>query len=282
MHLPGEVCHSDNKCYSSGLTYEQDCSADNEDNVDARCTSGKCRSSDNTCGCTSSDHCSSGEVCHTDNKCYSSDLSHGESCLVNGDRVEVRCASDLCFEDNTCGCTSNDHCPSDQACYSGINGDNKCYSRPRSVSSSSSCAVSAGAVSNGSAGDLIVADNGNLILINSNGIITDVSAQFARDATITFENINSFIIAPGQTVNVQGTLIVNGKRIQIDGELNGSGGGYAGGSRRTSDSQSGRENGSSPPNTNGQGQGGWDHTGGAGAGHGKLCYISCAFTQLEI
>ena len=135
--------------------------------------------------------------------------------------------------------------------------------------------------SDGSAGDLIVADNGNLILINSNGIITDVSAQFARDATTTFENIHNFYIASGQTLNILGTMIVKAIRIQIDGELNGHGGGYAGGARRTSDSQSDRENGSSPPNTNGHGQGGWDDTGGAGAGHGKL-YISCVFTQFEI
>ena len=48
---PSEVCHlGDNKCYSSGLTYEEDCSADNGDRVNARCASGSCRSSDNKCG----------------------------------------------------------------------------------------------------------------------------------------------------------------------------------------------------------------------------------------
>ena len=93
--------------------------------------------------------------------------------------------------------------------------------------SSISCTIS-GVDSDGSAGDLIVAENGYLIIIDINGIITDVSSQFARDVTTTFENINNFIIAAGQTVNILGTLIVKGKHIQIDGTLNGNGGGYLG------------------------------------------------------
>lgn len=63
-----ELCHIDNKCYSSGLGYEDDCSADNGDDVDARCTSGKCRSTDNKCGCTSNSHCPSDKVCKTSTK----------------------------------------------------------------------------------------------------------------------------------------------------------------------------------------------------------------------
>ena len=137
----GQVCHlGDNKCYSSGLTYEQDCLADNGDDVDARCVSGFCRTTDNKCGCTSADHCdssevcqtstntcvdcltsddcSSGEACHSDNKCYVSDLSHGESCLVDGDPVEARCASGICFSTvDTCGCTSSDHCSSGKSAF---------------------------------------------------------------------------------------------------------------------------------------------------------------------
>jgi len=144
------------------------------------------------------------------------------------------------------------------------------------VSSSTSCDAISGVESDGSAGDLIVAQNGNLILIKSDGMITDVSAQFDRDVTTTFENINNFIIAPGQTVNVLGTLIVKAKRTQIDGTLNGNGGGYAGGARTTSNDEPDRENGSGP----GSGQGGWGYAGGAGAGHGKF-YISCAFNYLR-
>jgi len=117
---------------------------------------------------------------------------------------------------------------------------------------------------------MVVAENGNLIIININGTITDVSAQFARDVITTIENIDHFIIPAGHTVNVLGTTIFNAKRIQIDGTLNGSGGGYAGGARRTSYDESGRNNGSSPPSTAGHGQGGWTLSGGAGAGHGKL------------
>jgi len=279
-----ELCHSDNKCYSSGLSIDddQDCAAEDGTALNDRCASGICRSSDNKCGCTSTDHCDSdsGEVCHSgDNKCYVSGLSIGQDCSAfNGDDVDARCASGLCRStDKTCGCTSNDHCPSDQVCYSGENGDNKCYSLPSIVSSSTSCDAISGVESNGSAGDLIAAQNGNLILINSDGIITDVSAQFARDVTTTFENINNFYIASDQTVNVLGTMIVKSKHTQIDGTLNGSGGGYVGGVRRTSNGQSGRKNGSGP----GSGKGGWKYTGGAGAGHGKLI-ISCAFTRLEI
>jgi len=132
-----QVCYSvDNKCYSSGLSYGQSCAADNGDDVDTRCASGSCHNSDKVCVCTSDSHCSSSQVCYLgDNKCYSSGLSLGQSCLVNGDPVEARCASGICFStDNTCGCTSNDHCPSDQACYSSENGDNKCYSIPSSSS----------------------------------------------------------------------------------------------------------------------------------------------------
>jgi len=258
-----ELCHTDNKCYTSGLSIGQDCSAFNGDDVDARCASGLCRSSDNKCGCDDTDDClSSSELCHSDNKCYSSDLSNGESCLVDGDRVDARCASGFCGStDNKCGleCLVTDDCSSGQACYSGANGDNKCYPLPSIVSSSTSCNAISGVESDGSAGDLTVAQNGNLILINSNGIITDVSAQFARDATTTFENINNFIILGGQIVNVLGTLIVKAKRTQIDGELNGTGGGYAGGL--------------SPLDTNGHGTGGKSASGhlsgGGGGSHGK-------------
>jgi len=104
----------------------------------------------------------------------------------------------------------------------------------------------------------------------------------APDVTTVIEDVNYFIIPAGQTVNVLGTLVVKGIHMQIDGELNGSGGGYAGGARRTSYDESGRENGSSPPNTNGSGQGGWQYAGGAGAGHGKLIHLLSSFSQLEI
>ena len=113
-----EVCHSDNKCYSSGLGYDQDCAADNGDDVDARCSTNLCRNTDNKCGCTNNGHCSSGEACHlSDNKCYVSDLSYGESCLVNDDRVEARCASGLCrSSDNKCGCDDDTDCSNYEIC----------------------------------------------------------------------------------------------------------------------------------------------------------------------
>ena len=71
-----------------------------------------------------------------------------------------------------------------------------------------------------------------------------------------------------------GKTIINAKRVVIDGTLNGNGGGYPGGARRTSDGESGRKNGSGPPSTNGRGEGGWVYLGGAGAGHGKFIYVS--------
>ena len=113
----------DNKCYNSGL-YDQDCSADNGDKIDARCISNKCRSSDNFCGCTIDDHClSSSEVCHTgDNKCYTSGLSYedDQDCSVDdGTALNSRCASGFCrTTDNKCGCDDDADCDSNEVCYS--------------------------------------------------------------------------------------------------------------------------------------------------------------------
>ena len=69
-------------------------------------------------------------------------------------------------------------------------------------------------------------------------------------------------------MDVLGTVEVKaiGVDIQEGATLNGNGGGYAGGARRTSSGIGGRKNGSGP----GSGQGGYTYTGGAGAGHGKL------------
>jgi len=127
----GEVCHTDNKCYTSGLSIDddQDCAAEDGTALNDRCASGICRSSDNKCGCTSTDHCDSdsGEVCHSgDNKCYSSGLSHEQDCSAdNGGAINARCASGFCRpSDKTCRCTSNSHCGSNKVCHT----DNKCYS----------------------------------------------------------------------------------------------------------------------------------------------------------
>ena len=140
--------------------------------------------------------------------------------------------------------------------------------------SSTSCTIS-GVDSDGSAGDLIIDANGNLSLngnTNDPRFFDSTTLGTARDVTTTFENINNFIIAAGQTANILGTNIVKAKRILIDGTLNGNGGGYEGGARRTS-YNSIRNNGSGPPSTNGGGQGGRTYSGGAGAGHGKLVFV---------
>ena len=78
---------------------------------------------------------------------------------------------------------------------------------------------------------MILDENGNLSLngnTNDSRFFNPTTLGTARDAITTFENINNFIIAPGQTVYVLGTLIVKSKRTQIDGTLNGNGRGYAG------------------------------------------------------
>ena len=130
--------------------------------------------------------------------------------------------------------------------------------------------------SDSSAGDLILDENGNLSLngnTNDPRFLDSTTLGTAPDVTTTFENINDFIIAPGQTVNVLGTLIVNGKRIQIDGELNGTGGGFIGAVASTTHYDERALSGGSPPDTNGHGQGGMETTsatnGGGGGSHGK-------------
>ena len=137
-------------------------------------------------------------------------------------------------------------------------------------STTPTCTIS-GVESDGSAGDLIIDENGNLSLngnTNDPRFFNSTTLGTAPDVTTTFENIDNFIIAPGQIVNVLGTLIVKSKRTQIDGELNGTGGGYVGaGTGRT---------GESPPDTDGHGQGGTGgsggSTGGGGGSHGKLLF----------
>ena len=96
--------------------------------------------------------------------------------------------------------------------------------------SSTSCTISS-VDSDGSAGDLIIDANGNLSLngnTNDPRFFDSTTLGTARGVTTTFENINNFIIAAGQTANILGTNIVKAKRIVIDGTLDGNGGGYPG------------------------------------------------------
>ena len=133
--------------------------------------------------------------------------------------------------------------------------------------------------SDGSAGNLILDANGNLSL---NGNTNDprffdfTTLGTAPDVTTTFENINNFIIEAGQTVHVLGTFIVYAKRTQIDGELNGIGGGYSGAvAISTADGEFGNP-GESPSGTNGHGKGGMSasgsKSGGGGGSHGTLLF----------
>jgi len=91
--------------------------------------------------------------------------------------------------------------------------------------------------SDGSAGDLTLDATGALTL---NGNTTD--ARFldntlgtAHDETVTFENVNEFIIPQGTTMNQLGTLVIYAKRIVIDGTLDGNGRGYPGAVATTMD-----------------------------------------------
>jgi len=154
------------------------------------------------------------------------------------------------------------------------------------------CTITEG-YSDGSAGNLTITTDstGNQVLafVKEDGTIdsslfSGTTLGTAPDVTTVIEDINYFIIPAGQTVNVLGIVEIKavGVDIQEGATLNGNGGGYAGGARRTSYYESGRENGSSPPNTNGHGKGGYHDGGGAGAGHGKLLHLLSAFNQLEI
>jgi len=138
--------------------------------------------------------------------------------------------------------------------------------------------------SDGSAGDLTLdAATGALTLngdTNDSRFHDSTTLGTAYDDTVIFENIDNFIVPANTIINSLGTTIINAKRIVIDGTLNGNGGGFIGGARRTS-YNSIRNNGSGPPSTNGGGQGGRTYSGGAGAGHGKLVFVvSHVLTQL--
>ena len=151
---------------------------------------------------------------------------------------------------------------------------------------STSCTIS-GVDSDGSAGNLILDENGNLSLngnTNDPRFFDPTTLGTAPDVTTTFENIDNFIIAPGQIVNVIGTLIVKSKRTQIDGELNGIGGGYIGAVGDATANKEFGNPGESPPDTNGHGRGGKDsstgNSGGGGGSHGTLLLLMCPFVVL--
>ena len=150
------------------------------------------------------------------------------------------------------------------------------FFRSLTSSQSTSCTIS-GVDSDGSAGNLILDANGNLSLngnTNDPRFFDSTTLGTAPDVTTTFEDIDNFIIEAGQTVNVLGTLIVYAKRIQIDGTLNGSGGGYVGGVASTTANGARALSGESPLDTNGHGKGGMNEpsgptNGGGGGSHGK-------------
>ena len=123
---------------------------------------------------------------------------------------------------------------------------------------------------------MILDENGNLSLngnTNDPRFFNSTTLGTAPDVTTTLENINNFIIEVGQNVNVLGTLIVYAKHTQIDGELNGTGGGYAGAVGHATDYEANALSGESPPDTNGHGTGGrrasGHNSGGGGGSHGK-------------
>ena len=139
--------------------------------------------------------------------------------------------------------------------------------------------------SDGSAGNLTLDASGILSLngnTNDPRFFNSATLGTATNVTTTFEDIDNFIIAAGQTVNVLGTLVVNGKRIQIDGELNGTGGGYIGAARHSGNGLTGE----SPSGTNGHGTGGMrvsgHASGGGGGSHGTLLFFFMCLTVLYI
>jgi len=127
---------------------------------------------------------------------------------------------------------------------------------------------------------LILDVNGNLSLngnTNDPRFFNPITLGTSRDVTTIFEDINNFIIAPGQTAHVLGTLIVKSKRTQIDGEINGTGGGFVGAVASTTADGTFGNPGESPSGTNGHGQGGMSRSGhrsgGGGGSHGKLLFL---------
>jgi len=118
-------------------------------------------------------------------------------------------------------------------------------------------------------------DASGILSLNGNPITNDprfldsTTIGSAPNVVTTFENIDTFFIAAGQAANVLGTMIVYAKSTQIDGELNGIGGGYAG-----AVASAWALPGESPSDTNGHGQGGRSNSGhqsgGGGGSHGKL------------
>ena len=128
---------------------------------------------------------------------------------------------------------------------------------------------------------MILDANGNLSLngnTNDPRFFNSTTLGTAPNVTTTFENIDNFYIEAGQTVHVLGTLIVKSKHTQIDGELNGTGGGFVGAVASTTAIGEYGNPGQSPLGTNGHGQGGMSDssgrlTGGGGGSHGKLLFL---------
>ena len=140
------------------------------------------------------------------------------------------------------------------------------------------CTITEG-YSDGSAGDLVADENGQLTLdgvpLTSEYSAASGTIGIAFNATTTFDNVDHFIVPAGVSVNVLGKIIVRANRITIDGTLDGTGGGYPGGASENTALYGYAPFGSSPPDSNGEGGGGINpsgKTGGGGAGHGKYIY----------
>jgi hypothetical protein len=137
------------------------------------------------------------------------------------------------------------------------------------------CTISEG-YSDGSAGDLVADENGQLTLdgvpLPSEYSTTSGTIGTAFNETTTIDNVDHFIVPAGVSVNVLGKIIVRANRITIDGTLDGTGGGYPGGASKNTALYGYAPYGSSPPDSNGEGGGGIrtnSNTGGGGGGHGK-------------
>jgi hypothetical protein len=138
------------------------------------------------------------------------------------------------------------------------------------------CTITEG-YSDGSAGDLVADENGQLTLggvpLPSEYSAASGTIGTAFNETTTFDNVDHFIVPAGVSVNVLGKIIVRANRITIDGTLDGTGGGYPGGASEDTSLYGYAPFGSSPAGSNGEGGGGIYEggfkTGGGGAGHGK-------------
>jgi hypothetical protein len=200
----------------------------------------------------------------------------GHRILTDNESAEI-CSGNGCSASASASTPSTSESPSRSPSLSPSESPTS-TSNPTLSPTLSFCTITEG-YSDGSAGDLVADQNGQLTLggvpLTSQYSATPGTIGTAFDATTTIDNVDNFIVPAGVSVNVLGKIIVRANRITIDGTLDGTGGGYPGGASENTALYGYAPYGSSPIGSNGEGGGGWytgGRSGGGGAGHGKYIY----------